>query len=302
MSQIINPVGPEANNQRANEFEDQVVSWMTELGWEVLCRNIDLFAQNGHQSKGVDVLGAFDDPQLGNRYGLVGEAKIRHPLRADKTQKEVAALSHKLGALVPVIPKLSIGEDIHATRTGLLVYDAQPFNPAKLSEALSTMQPVGTTRSEWPREVWALGPNTLIGMADAFSRFEPTKFYWPPFERQGGKWSSVAPPQQVGAGVLAWKSRRGKVCLWLRDPLPHDEDFPAISALAWEWQIDIDRIICSSVSRDHWRTQTKRWEAETKKAKNRGIGRLPDSIEPRDLSWDSMTPWVDRWSHDEEAV
>jgi hypothetical protein len=295
MSQLINPVGPEANNARAAEFEDQVVAWMTTLGWDVRCRNIDLYAENGGQSKGVDVLVAYDDPQMGHRLGLVGEAKIRHPQRADKTQKEAAALSKKLGSLVSVIPKLTVGNDIAATRTGLLVYDAQPYAPSNIAEALATMQLAGTTRAEWPRELWALGPDTLISMADAFNRWEAHRFYWPPFGRSEGKWSTVAPPHQVGAGTLAWKNRRGKICLWLRDPLPHDEDFPEISSLVWEWQINVEKIICSSVTRDHWRTQKTRWESEVRGANNRGIGLLPSDIDPRELTWDSMTVWADRW-------
>lgn len=64
MNELINPVGPEANNQRAEEFEDQVVAFAATLGWEALCRNIDLFSSTGGQSKGVDVLLALDDPQL----------------------------------------------------------------------------------------------------------------------------------------------------------------------------------------------------------------------------------------------
>jgi hypothetical protein len=298
MSQLINPVGPEANNQRAEEFEDRVVAWMAALGWDARCRNIDLYANEGDQSKGVDVLAAYDDPQLGHRLGLVTEAKIRHPLRADKTQKELAAVARKLATLAPVIPKLSAAEDIHATRTALLVYDASPYEPAKLADALSTVQPVGTTRGEWPREVWTIGPDTLVGMADAFSRAEPAAFYWPPFERTAGAWTAIAPPHQVGAGVLAWRTSLGKVSLWLRDPLPHDEDFPAISDLVWDWQIDVDRIICSSVTRDHWRTQTSRWASEVKKAANRGIGLLPTTIEARELTWESLTPFVDRWSQE----
>lgn len=295
MSQLINPIGPEANNRRAAEFEDQVVSWMTSLGWDPRCRNIDLFTENGHQSKGVDVLAALDDPQFGHRVGLIGEAKIRHPLRADRTQKEAAALARKLAALTATIPKLSVGDDIFVTRIGLLVYEAQPYSSGMLSDPLSTMQLVGTTRSEWPRELWAIGPDTLVGMADAFSRSEPRRFFWPPFGRSEGRWSRAAPPHQVGAGVLAWKDRRGRICLWLRDPLPHDEDFPEISSLVWEWQINVHRIVCSSVSRDHWRTQVSRWAQEVKKARRRGVGLLPDEIEVRDLSWESMTPWVDRW-------
>jgi hypothetical protein len=295
MSQLINPVGPEANNQRAEEFEDQVVAWMTTLGWEARCRNVDLFNETGSQSKGVDALVAYDDPQLGERLGLIGEAKIRHPLRADRTQNEVATLAKKLATLAPVISKLSVGEDIHATRTGLLIYDASPFNPETLSEALSSVQPVGTTRAEWPREVWVLGPDTLIGMADAFDRAPPAKFYWPPFDRTGGKWSRVAPPHQVGAGVLAWRSADRKVTLWLRDPLPHDEDFPAIRSIAWEWRLNLDRIICSSVTRDSWRAQRTRWEAEVRKADNRDLGHVPAEIDPRGLGWNSLTPFVDRW-------
>lgn len=295
MSQLVNPTGPEANNLRAAAFEDQVVSWMVSLGWEPRCRNIDLFAENGHGSKGVDVLAALQDPQLGHRVGLIGEAKIRHPLRGDRTQKETAALAGKLAALTGTIPRLSAGEDITVTRIGMLVYDAHPYSSGMLAEPLSTMQLAGTTRSEWPREVWAIGPDTLVGMADAFSRCEPHRFFWPPFGRQGGRWSHAAPPHQVAAGLLAWKDRRGRTCLWVRDPLPHDEDFPEISSLLWEWQLNVQTIICSSVSRDHWRTQAGRWDQEVKKAKSRGVGRLPETIEARDLSWASLTPWVDRW-------
>lgn len=297
MSQLINPVGPEANNARAAEFEDQVVAWMGELGWDVRCRNIDLFARDGAESKGVDVLAAFDDPQLGQRCGLIGEAKIRHPLRADKTQKEVAALAKKLADLSKTIAKLDIAQDITTTRSGLVLYDAQPYDAeaALLGQAVSTMQLVGTTRSEWPREVWAVGPDTLVGMADAFARCAPAEFYWPPFGRSGGEWCSSAPPFQVAVGMVAWRDADGRVCLWLRDPLAHDEDFSYLWSLMWEWQINVDRVVCSSVSRDRWRTQRARWELDAKKARSRGVGLLPDEIDPRDLTWNSMTPWVDRW-------
>src|SRR5215216_5837661 len=107
MSQLINPSGPEANNERAEEFEDQVLAFAKALGWEARCRNIDLFAATGGQSKGVDVLLACDDPQLGERQGIIGEAKIRHPLTG-KVRDDVARLAKKIADLSGTIPKLSI--------------------------------------------------------------------------------------------------------------------------------------------------------------------------------------------------
>ena len=77
--------------------------------------------------------------------------------------------------------------------------------------------------------------------------------------------------------------------------MPHDEDFPAIRSIAWEWRLDFDRIICSSVTRDQWRTQTTRWAAEVKKADNREVGHVPPDIEPRGLNFDSLTQFADRW-------
>lgn len=295
MNQLFNPVGPEANNSRAPAFEDDVASWMRELGWSERCRNIDLFHEEGEQSKGVDILGAFDDPQLGERHGLIVEAKIRRQLQASKTHSELSTLASKVAKLGPVVSRIETCQDIHVTRTGILVYDTKPFDPAKLRTILSGFHPAGTTRSEWPREVMVIGPDSLIGLADAFNLAAPHKFFWPPFQRSAGEWNAAAPPRQVTAGVLAWKSRNGKVSLWLRDDLRHDDDFLWISELVWEWRIDVDRIICSSLSREHWATQRARWESVARKAANRDTGRVPDAIEIRELSWDSLTPFRDRW-------
>ncbi len=295
VSQLINPVGPEANNQRAEEFEDQVVAFAATLGWEACCRNIDLFNTTGDQSKGVDVLLAFDDPQLGERHGIIGEAKIRHPLKGSAIRAEVGVLAKKLATLGPVVHKLTIGNDIVSTRVGLLVYDAAPFSAASVSEGLSALQQQGLSRAQWPREVLVLGPDTLVGFSDVVGRAQPDQYYWPPFEQQTGRWSRCAPPQQIAAGMLAYRSRDGTITLWLRDPLDHDDDFDALTMIAWEWRINVDRIVCSSVDRDRWRTVGDRWRADADRASKRDVGKVPDAIEPRALSFTSLTPFVDRW-------
>jgi hypothetical protein len=295
MSQLINPVGPEANNQRAEVFEDQVAEWAASLGWESRCRNVDLYTRTGDQSKGVDLLLAYDDPQLGNRLGIIGEAKIRHPLKPSGAREEVAMLAKKLAALGGSVHKLSIAKDIHATRTGLLVYDMQPCAPEWSANVLSPIQQQGLTRAEWPREVLVVGPDTLVGLADVVSRSAPSEFFWPPFDRQEGRWGRAAPPHQVVAGMLAYRSEDGTTTLWLRDPLQHDDDLEAIPTIVWDWRVNVDRIVCSSVSRDRWRTLADRWRAGLTQANTRDVGRVPESVEPRDLSFDSLTPFVDRW-------
>lgn len=295
MSQLINPVGPEANNQRAEVFEDQVVAFAAALGWETRCRNIDLYSRDGGQSKGVDVLLAFDDAQLGERHGMIGEAKIRHPLKGASARAEVATLAKKVATLGPVVHKLSIANDLTATRTGLLVYDADPYDPQQLSEALSALQLEGLTRAHWPREVLVLAPDTLVGFADTAARAEPSEFYWPPFDQQAGCWGHSAPPQQLAAGMLAYRSADGTVTFWLRDRLDHDDDFAALTTIAWEWRINVDRIVCSSVDADRWRTVADRWRADATRANKRDAGKVPDTIQPRALSFASLTPFVDRW-------
>jgi hypothetical protein len=295
MSQLINPVGPEANNERAAEFEDQFVAFAATLGWDARFRNIDLYAATGGQSKGVDVLLAFDDPQLGERHGIIGEAKIRHPLKGAGIRNEVATLGKKVAELGSTVHKLTNAEDILLTRLGLLAYDASPYNSKTLSEGLSALDLKGLTRAEWPREVFVIGPDSLIGLADALGADEPVQYFWPPFDQQPGCWGKCAPPQQVTAGMLACRAPDGTVTLWLRDSLEHDDDFGAVPMIAWEWRINVDRVVCTSVDPDRWRVMRSRWEAEARHASNRDIGHVPDGIEARGLSFQSLTPFSDRW-------
>lgn len=294
LSELINPLGSEANNRRAREFEDQVVGFAAALGWEALCRNIDLYHTTGAQSAGVDVLLAFDDPQLGRREGIIGEAKIRHPLRPSAAREEIALLARKLDRLGPVIARLDLAEDLVVTRTGLLVYDAAPYDPARHSDGLSAIQQDGLSRAHWPREVLTLAPDTLVGLADCLGAESDIQFFWPPFDQRPGEWSSCAPPYQVAAGMLAFRSR-GTVTLWLRDALDHDEDFLALSTIAWEWRMNIDRIFCSSVTRDRYMTVVDRWRKQAKQAARREVGKLPDAIEARGLSFGSLTVFADCW-------
>jgi hypothetical protein len=295
MSQLINPIGSEANNRRAVEFEDQVVAMAGELGWEARCRNIDLFDGTGGQSSGVDVLLAFDDPQLGERQGIIGEAKIRHPLKPAGVREDVSVLARKLATLGQIVSRLEVGKDIVSTRTGLLVYDATPYDPAILAKALSELEQRGLSRAQWPRAVLAIGSDTLIGLADCVTSSKAAHFFWPPFMRQPGVWSNCAPPAQIAAGMLAYRSTDGTTTLWLRDPLSHEDDFGALTTIAWEWRLNIDRIVCSSVDRDHYRAVGEHWRALARRTRDREVCRVPDCIEPRGLSFHSLTPFVDRW-------
>jgi hypothetical protein len=295
MNQLINPVGPEANNDRADDFEDQVVAFAAGLGWQSRYRNIDLYVREGGQSKGVDVLLACDDPQLGERHGFIGEAKIRHPLTGS-VRTDVARLAAKVALLGGTIPQLSNANDLMTTRVGILVYDAKPFSASRLSEALAGLEPVGLTRAADPREVLVLAPDTLIGLSDAFGAGAlPAEFYWPPYDDRPGAWGASAPAHQVAVGLLAWRGIDGTITLWLRDPPDHDDDFPEFASIAWEWRINVDRVVCSSLSRDRWRTVADRWRVSAKQSKDRDTGHLPDGVEARELSFDSMTTFVDRW-------
>jgi hypothetical protein len=294
MSELINPVGPEANNRRAREFEDQIIRFAASLGWDARCRNVDLYHTTGEQSSGVDVLLAFDDPQLGLREGIIGEAKIRHPLRPGVARDEVVVLARKLAKLGPIVGKLDVAQDLVVTRTGLLVYDAAPYDPARHAEGLSAIQQDGLSRAHWPREVLVLAPDALVGLADCLDTTAGIQFFWPPFDQRQGEWASCAPPHQVAAGMLAFRSGE-TVTLWLRDEFDHDEDFAALSTVAWEWRLNIDRIVCSNVRQDRYMAVVDRWRKQAEQAARRDVGKLPDAIQARGLSFGSLTAFTDRW-------
>lgn len=95
--------------------------------------------------------------------------------------------------------------------------------------------------------------------------------------------------------MLAYRSADGTTTLWLRGALAHDDDLSALPMIAWEWRLNVDRIVCSAVDRDRWRALADRWRAEAKRVEKREVGRVPRAIEPRGLTYNSLTPFVDRW-------
>src|SRR5207248_1114445 len=101
MTEPFHELGREASNELASHFEDQLASMCDDLGWHVICRNIDAFVrhQGQSQSRGFDVLAAIRDPQQNRREGCVLEAK-RHeaPAYADAAA-EAQTLHDKIARL-----------------------------------------------------------------------------------------------------------------------------------------------------------------------------------------------------------
>src|SRR4051812_43910077 len=93
------PTGPEANNARAEAFENRLVAMGETLGWVTICRNIDVFVKHNGQSqgRGVDVLWSIANPRTEQREGCVGEAKVHGQQAGQATlQSELQTLHDKV--------------------------------------------------------------------------------------------------------------------------------------------------------------------------------------------------------------
>jgi hypothetical protein len=115
VSQLVNPVGPEANNDRAEAFEDQLVAFAASLGWESRCRNIKGNAKRRFQLHIRDrVRGKFKASALGERV----LRRLRDLLRlfVEPEAQDVATARNRTGRrLDPIVPLLGVypvgGED-----------------------------------------------------------------------------------------------------------------------------------------------------------------------------------------------
>lgn len=297
--ELFDDAGPESRNQRGAAFEDQLVDMGGTLGWELVCRNVDMFVkQKPGSSRGIDVLWSVLNPQLDRKEGWITEGKCHQTPAPSKLESEIQTLHDKvarLGNLESFRTHPEIQRHIESLVGGMVAHRSNGFDREAAAQALLGLELRNKRRGLQPVEILFYGPDSLEALADAFLRFgEPVEFFWPPTSSGSSEWSSNCPPRQLAAGLLAYRTTKGEVALWWRDGLVH-HDLAAVAAIARAWGIDIDLFICSFLTREHLRVVRDAWNREVAHSQDHKTGRLPDSIEARDLGLDRMNNFDNQW-------
>jgi hypothetical protein len=296
--ELFHDVGPEGRNQAAAAFEDQLVEMGDTLGWTMVCRNADLFIKTGNQSRGIDVLWSVWNPRVEERQGWVEEAKSHREQAPSALQSEFQTLHDKVSKLSDserARKHHHVGPAVKDFVGGIVAHRSNDYKPERSKEALLNLELRRKERGKDPLRTLFFGPDTLEALADAFLQHgKPSEFLWPPTSRHDSVWHRSCPPEQLGLGMLAWKTEDGKVVFWMRDTLVH-HDVGAISDIVKAWGINADVVVCSELDRDQWRVVRKQWEEAAEASGERQVGHLPSSVDARNLSYSRMNRFDDLW-------
>ena len=295
---LLDDAGPEGRNARGAAFEDQLAAMGETLGWKLICRNVDVYLKGRTPSRGIDLLWAIHNPRIDEAEGWVQEGKNHERQAASALQTELQTLHDKVARLHDSEQRKEhhhVGPAFKDLVGGILCHRSENYQPARTRDALLGLDLRNRERGRRPTRLAFYGTDTLEALADAFNRFgEPAVFYWPPTARAAGCWHRGCPPEQLAAGLLAYRNQKQEVVLWLRDTLTH-HDVTAISAVARSWGIAPHSVVCSELDRDQWRLVADQWRDEAKRSESREHGKLPERVEPRNLSYAKPNAFDDQW-------
>jgi hypothetical protein len=306
-AELFDERGPEANNRRAGEFETQLDAMAATLGWRPVCHNVDVFIKNdgSNPSRGIDALWSLENPQTGQKDGILGEAKVH------KNQAGLSALQEELQTLHDKMTRFSdrqsfaaneyIRKHVDAIRWGLLAHRTAPWDPVKASDALRSVALQALHRIANVTTIVFAGPDVLESLADCVllrpgggDPLTPESFYWPAYEDADAVWANCCPPHQLGEGMLAYKTADDRTVLWFRDTLTV-ADMSHIKDIAFEWRLDVNVVVFSGLSRTAWGLLPDAWRNTADSANTRRTGTLPSSVQARDLTYASMNRFDDAW-------
>jgi hypothetical protein len=302
--ELFDTLGPEGRNEEAEAFEDQLVATGATLGWNCVCRNIDIFIKDGKTpSRGVDVLWAIRNPRDEIVEGWVGEAKRKKDgstfspsdIRGDvKTLREKVAKfdTHRFFDH-PQIRRSGISRVLG----GVLGLSSDGFDEARTYNGLEEIEFTHRDEGLQPTQVLFLGPSTLNGLADAIRQFgAPKRYLWPPTMRHlEGVWSAACPPQQLAAGLLAYKSDGEKTVLWVRDTLSHN-DIEAFSVIASSWRTKFTDVAFTALRPSEWRITKDAWGNMAERLEGAGgRGPLPRIVQHLQTSNETMKEYDAVW-------
>lgn len=305
--QLFHERGPEANNLRAAAFESQLESMASTLGWTVVCRNVDTYLGSRTRSRGLDMLCGLQNPQTGQKDGLLCEAKVHgQQVSLAGIQEELQTLHDKITGFnnrQGFTNNTHVRDHVDRIVWGLLGHQTIPWNQEAARASLRAVELRSLHKAPHVTTLIFAGPNTLEAIADCFQlRVEsqdllPAKFYWPACEEADYAWSSCCPPHQLAAGLLAYKTTDGRTVLWVRDTLV-DKDLGLIEDLVFQWRVDPNIVVFAELTPDTWRVQRAAWDSSaTRTATRRHGGVLPGSqfVQARSLDYKNMNRFTDLW-------
>lgn len=298
--ELFSDTGPEANNQDAARFEDQLIAMSVELGWTTVARNIDVYLEDGEQRAGIDVLWALTNPRTGRGEGWIGEGK-RHDGPGRYITSTFASELHRLREKIVRLDSGRtydhpvVGKYVTRIAGGVLLHHSRDYNAAKALKALSDVELRGTERGPHPTRIAYVGPDTLCALADAFDRLgAPAVFLWPPTPTHPMQWHGACSPSQLAAGVLIYRTEEGKSVLWVRGALDQP-DVDGIVEMAWRLGVDFDHVVASALTQERGRVIGDAWELGRVQAQGRQHGAIPRSPLALDITGDNMREFEKRW-------
>lgn len=296
--------GPEGRNRDSRRFEQQLRGLTGALGWTVLEVSVDAYlADDMTDAGGVDLVLAYRDPQRTDRnHGWLMEAK-RHdgPGRytAQQLSVEVQRLRLKVASLdgkKRFMEHERVAPHIDHLLGGILVhYCLRDYDARKASKALDGMELTKHALGPEPPRIAYLGPDSLNGLAEAFGITGPAeKFLWPVGLDHDSVWSTVCPPAQLAAGMIAYRVGDQNV-LWLRDTLEH-ADIPALQRVARIWGVQFDAVLVTELAQEKLALLRAHWEESARDSRaDHGKGSLPDEIRALELRNANMKEFNKRW-------
>jgi hypothetical protein len=190
-----------------------------------------------------------------------------------------------------------VGAKVKDVAGGILAHRSQDYDPEKTRDALLGLELRNKERGRSPLRVLYFGPDTLEAIADAFQREgAPVQFFWPPTSQHAGGWADSCPPDQLAAGLLAYRTP-DKVVLWLRDTLG-SLDVSALDDILKAWGIDPDVLVCAELDRNAYRKVAAQWDASVEHTQHRAGGKVPKRVEWRNLSYGRLARFDDLWPPD----
>jgi hypothetical protein len=298
---ILGDAGPEGRNQRGAAFEDQLCKMGPDLGWRLVCRSVDVYLKNGQERRGIDILWSLRNPRVDELHGWLHEAKCHEKPAPSALAAEIQTLHHKVAKLADN-PKRKSHQHVGALVTnvagGLLSHRSNGYKAEKARDALLAIEMRNKDRGYNPLRIAYLGPDTLEALADSFRTFgKPDKFYWPPTTREDGAWADACPPEQLAAGMLAYRAGSETV-LWIRDTLS-DHDVPALGDIAQAWGINPTRVVFAQLDKNRLRLVRDQWQQAAARSRTQTVGHLPDAVEARNLGYDRMNNFDELWPTDD---
>jgi hypothetical protein len=304
-SELFDEVGRERNNERAENFESQLVAMGSTLGWTMVCRNVDFFLAQGDpvRSRGIDVLWGFQNPQNGRREGCLGEAKVHGTqVGLSKFQAELQTLHDNMTKFQQRQAFTSneyVAEHIERIAWGLLAHRTEGWRPDKAALDLRSVSLKSLHRAANVTTIVFYGPDTLEAFADCGALnlggpLRPVSYYWPPYEDADGLWARCCPPHQLAAGMLAYKTGDGRTVLWLKDTLTH-KDVRDLKDIVHAWRLRVDIAVASQLHPDTWPLVADHWRSSAADSRERDTGHLPDKVHARNLTYSNLNRFDDAW-------